>query len=272
VVTQTGYLSLTAATKGGQTILKDSYAEGAFKITRPVYLTTSGEAYFYIMNPGGGYVDGDTYKIVIDLEEAASAVVTTQSSTKIYKTRNQPAFQETNIVLKSGSVLEYLPDPIIAYQNARFQQTMVVKMEKDASFICSDIFTPGWAPDGTFFQYDSLQSKMEIYMEKRLVLFDHVKLQPDLDMKGIGMMEGYTHFGSLLVIDHRINSTAVEELQERFDSYRGARIGLSMLGVPGFAVRALANSTQAIEKVQSICQDSIRRNILKKDPLFLRKY
>ncbi|MBM7650788.1 urease accessory protein UreH [Neobacillus cucumis] len=56
----TGYLSLKSVRKGEKTILKDSYTEGAFKITRPVYLTTSGEAYFYIMNPGGGYVDGDT--------------------------------------------------------------------------------------------------------------------------------------------------------------------------------------------------------------------
>jgi len=272
VLTQTGYLSLTASKKGDQTILKDSYSEGAFKITRPVYLTTSGEAYFYIMNPGGGYVDGDTYKIDIGVEEAASAVVTTQSSTKIYKTRNRPAFQETNIYLKSGSVLEYLPDPIIAYQNARFKQTMVVKMEKDASFICSDIFTPGWAPDGTLFQYDFLQSKMEIYMGDRLVLFDHVKLQPDKDIDGIGMMEGYTHFGSLIVIDHRINSAVVEELQERFDEYLDARIGISMLGVPSFVVRVLANSTQGIEKVQSICHKTIRQNILKTDPVFLRKY
>ena len=85
-------------------------------------------------------------------------------------------------------------------------------------------------------------------------------------------MEGYTHFGSLIVIDRRINSASVEELQERFDSYLDARIGISMLGVPGFVVRVLANSTQVIEKVQSICHESIRRYILKKDPVFLREY
>ena len=269
---QTGYLSLTGSRKGKKTILKESYSEGAFKITRPVYLTTSGEAYFYIMNPGGGYVDGDTYKIEICVEEAANAVVTTQSSTKIYKTRIRPVLQETNIYLKSGSVLEYLPDPVIAFQHARYKQTMVVKMEQDASLICADIFTPGWAPDGTLFRYDFLQSKMEIYMGNRLVLFDHVKLEPDSDFEGIGMMEGYTHFGSLLVIDHRINSAIIEELQELFDSYSNGRIGISMLAVPGFALRVLASSTQEIEKVQSICHQIVRRKILKTDPVFLRKY
>ncbi|MFC0022569.1 urease accessory protein UreD [Neobacillus cucumis] len=95
----------------------------------------------------------------------------------MYKTRNCPPLQKTHIYLNSGSVLEYLPDPVIAYQYARYKQNMVVRMEQDASFICLDIFTPGWAPDGTYFQYDFLQSKMEIYMENRLVMFDHIKLE-----------------------------------------------------------------------------------------------
>lgn len=268
----TGYLSLKSVRKGEKTILKESYTEGAFKITRPVYLTTSGEAYFYIMNPGGGYVDGDTYHIDISVDEAARAVVTTQSSTKVYKTRNCPPLQKTHIYLNSGSVLEYLPDSVIAYQYARYKQNMVVRMEQDASFICSDIFTPGWAPDGTYFQYDFLQSKMEIYMENRLVMFDHIKLEPDKDINMLGMMEGYTHFGSMTVIDYRVNKEIVEELQVVSEAFPTVRIGLSMLSVPGFALRILASSTQEIEKVQSICHEIIRRKILKLDPVFLRKY
>ncbi|MDF2790268.1 MAG: urease accessory protein UreD, partial [Neobacillus sp.] len=153
----TGYLQLTGARKGKKTILRESYSEGAFKITKPVYLTTCGEACFYIMNPGGGYVDGDSYKIDICLEEEAMAIVTTQSSTKIYKTRDRPAIQEMSIDLKKGSVLEFMPDPIIAYQHACYKQRTVVQMENGSSLICSEILTPGWAPDGTLFQYGLLQ-------------------------------------------------------------------------------------------------------------------
>lgn len=268
----TGYLRLTGARKGKKTILKESYSEGAFKITRPVYLTTTGEACFYIMNPGGGYVDGDTYKIDICLEEAAMAMVTTQSSTKIYKTRTRPAIQETSIHLKSESVLEFLPDPIIAYQHACYKQRTVVSMESGASFICSEIYTPGWAPDGTLFQYGLLQSKMEVYLDERLVLFDHVKIQPDEDIMGIGFMEGYTHFGTMIVINDRVNQAIVEKLHDHFDLIPGVRIGLTMLAVPGFALRVLANTTQEIEKVLAYCHESIRNRLLEKEAVFLRKY
>ena len=269
---RTGYLRLTGSQKGKKTILKDCYAEGAFKITRPVYLTASGEACFYIMNPGGGYVDGDSYKIDICLEEDANAIVTTQSSTKIYKTRVRPVIQEHTIYLKSGSVLEYLPDPIIAYQHASYKQSSVVRMERGSSFICTEIFTPGWAPDGTLFQYDLIQSKMEVYRNERIILFDHVKLQPDGDIKGIGFMEGFTHFGTMIIIDDRVNEVFLEELHDYFEHISGVRIGLTMLAVPGFALRVLANKTQEIEKVLAYCHECIRNQLFEKEAVFLRKY
>jgi urease accessory protein len=269
---RTGYLSLVCSRKKNKTILKESTSQGALKITRPVYLTQSGEAYFYVMNPGGGYLEGDSYKIDIRLEEDAEAVVTSQSATKIYKTRILPAYQEVDIHLKRGSVLEYLPDSIIAYQHARFKQLTVIRMEEGATLICSDIFTPGWAPEGTFFQYDLLHSKMEIYLEEKLILFDHVKLEPDQDINGIGYMEGFTHFGTMIVIDHRVTPAFLEELHEWIESVSESRIGLSMLTVPGFALRVLANSTQDVEKVLTVCHDNIRKRMLEKETVFLRKY
>ncbi|MFL6517252.1 MAG: urease accessory protein UreD, partial [Bacillus sp. (in: firmicutes)] len=138
--------------------------------------------------------------------------------------------------------------------------------------ICWDIFTPGWAPDGTFFQYDLLQSKMEIYIEDKLILFDHLKLEPDNDLKGIGMMEGFSHYGTMFVIDQRINPVLLDELQNIFETLLDVRIGISLLAVSGFTLRVLANNTQDIEKVLNICHEIIRTIVLEKEPIFLRKY
>lgn len=211
-------------------------------------------------------------RLDISLEEGAEAVVTTQSSTKIYKTPTCPAIQEMEIHLKRGSVLEYLPDPVIAYQHACFKQHTIVQMEQGASLIYADIFTPGWAPDGTLFRYDLLKSKMEVYLDNSLILFDHVKLELDQDLEGIGYMEGFTHFGTLIVINHRVDQLFLEELYELYEPLSDIRIGLSMLAVSGFALRVLANSTQDIEKVFHVCHENFRKKILEKEPVFLRKY
>ena len=54
--------------------------------------------------------------------------------------------KKQKFILKEGSYLEYIPDPLIAYQNARYKQKNVIHMEKGATLLYSDIITPGWSP------------------------------------------------------------------------------------------------------------------------------
>ncbi len=246
----TGDLRLICAKKAGKTMVQEVYFEGALKITRPVYLDESGKAYIYVMNPGGGYVDGDTYRMQIQLEAGAEVLLTTQSSTKIYKTPETPVLQTMDIVLKQGSVFEYVPDPVIAYPQARFKQKLAVQMERGASFVCSDIYTPGWAPDGSPFRYESIQSRMDIYQDQQLIVYDHLKLQPKEDLGALGSLDGYTHLGSMIMIDEAIDQEGVDQLQEMMPA---GRIGLSLLMVPGMSIRMLAHRTQDIEMCFSIC-------------------
>lgn len=272
VSNQTGYLKILCSKKEQKTILQEIYFTRALKVTRAVYLSPYDEAYLYIMNPGGGYIEGDSYKMEVQLERNAEVVLTTQSSTKIYKTIKNPAFQDVEIYLKKGSILEYVPDPVIAFQQASFIQKTAVYMESGASFISTDIFTPGWAPDGSLFRYDLIQSRINIFLDGRLILFDHVKLKPDNELNGIGWMEGYTHLGTMVVINERITPVLLDELFELLQIYTESRIGLSMLTVPGFTLRVLSNSTQSVEKIFHCCHETIRQRIFNKTLPFLRKY
>lgn len=269
----TGYLQMVCGKREGKTILKDAYFYGAFKVTRPVYLDDSGQACVYVMNPGGGYLDGDVYEIEVYLEPGAEVLLTTQSSTKIYKSLMLPAVQETDIVLQEGSYLEYLPDPTIAYQHARFKQKTVVHMDNDAAFVFTDILTPGWAPDGSWFRYDLLQSRLEVYKDGEVVLHDHVKLQPDADIQEMGSLEGYSHLGSMVVIHEQVTDEFLHHFDEIIQtSQEDVRIGWSMLIIPGFTLRILAHRTQDIEKIFSLCLTLVRERQFGNKPVFLRKY
>ena len=202
-----------------------------------------------IVTAGGGYIAGDIYVKQIQLEQEAEVLLTTQSSTKIYKSPESPVIQRIEFDLKKGSVLEYLPDPVIAYPSARYKQSMTVRMESGASFVCTDIFTPGWAPDGSWFRYDLIQSRMKVYMVEKLVLFDHVRLEPDNEIQQLGSMEGFTHLGSMLMIHEGINEEFVDELYDLETLHSEVRIGLSLLSVPGVSIRVMASRTQDIEEV-----------------------
>ena len=165
----TGVLRLGAEERNGKTVAKNVYFQGAYKVMRPIYHDESGQACYYILNPGGGYLDGDRYQMKISLEKQAKLTLTTQSATKIYKTPHSHAYQEAEFNLKEGSYLEYIPDPLIGYQDARYKQKNVIHMEKGCTLLYSDIITPGWSPSGEKFSYDRLQLINEIYMENELV-------------------------------------------------------------------------------------------------------
>jgi urease accessory protein len=270
----TGILELDVENRHGKSVPKNVYFQGAFKLQRPVYHDHSTKPCYYILNPGGGYLDGDTYRMRVSLGEQAKLTLTTQAATKIYKTPQKQAYQETEINLEKGSYLEFLPDPVIAYQNARYFQKNVVRMERGATFLYSDILTPGWSPKGYLFSYDMLRLINEIYLGDELIAFDHLKLTPkDEDMSGLGFMEGYTHLGSFIVIGEKTDDDLIESLYEMMNEIPGNfSFGISKLAAPGFTVRVMANMTQAIQRIFSECHQVICEEWNQRKPNFLRKY
>lgn len=270
----TGILELDMENRQGRTVAKNVYFQGAFKVMRPVYHNNYSYPCYYLLNPGGGYLDGDTYRMRVSLDEQAQLTLTTQSATKVYKTPNTQVYQETEFHLKKDSYLEYLPDALIAYKDARYYQKNVVHMEKGATLLYSDIVTPGWSPEGKKFSYDTLRLKSEIYMDGELIAFDHIKLQPEMQhINELGFMEGYTHLGSLIVVGEKTDDRLLDRLYETIHKEAGDfSFGLSDLAVPGFTVRIMANTTQIIEQVITACHHVISDEWYQTKPSFLRKY
>lgn len=270
----TGLLKLDMENRQGRSVAKNVYFHGAFKVMRPIYHGKNKYPCYYLLNPGGGYLDGDKYQMNITLEEKAQLTLTTQSSTKVYKTPKQEAYQQSIFHLKKDSYLEYLPDALIAYKDAKYFQDTSIYMEKGASLIYSDILTPGWSPEGDHFSYDRIRLKTKIYMEDELVLYDHIKLQPkSQNMSGLGFMEGYTHLGSLIVIGQNTNDKLLDRLYEAIQEESGDFVfGLSHLSIKGFTVRIMANYTQVIERIINTCHGIISNEWHEKEPSFLRKY
>lgn len=273
----TGILDLDVENKHGKTVMKNVYFHGALKVMRPVYHNDIGQPCYYILNPGGAYLDEDTYRLKIRVRDQARLTLTTQSATKIYKTPKGYAYQETDIYLDEDSYLEYLTDPLIAYKNARYIQETRVHMKKGATFLYSDILTPGWSEDGNLFTYDNLRLKNKIYLEDKLVAYDHIKLNPSSQhMEGLGFMEGFTHLGSFFVVGDRTDATLLDEIydivykiQEKHNNFK---FGLSMLSVKGFTMRVLASNTQLIEHIFAECHREISQQWFQIEPSSLRKY
>lgn len=268
----TGYLKLESHKVKNKTVVHNTYHNGAFKVARPIYMEEHIPT-IYLLHVGGGYVGGDHYKACITAKEDAHVCLTTQAATKVYRTPHEPVFQETELFLKKGAVVEYLPDPLILYEGARFIQETTVHMEEKATFFISDIITPGWSPDGQTFKYHSVRSKLKIYRKNQLMVFDHLFLSPHEDIHAIMKMEGYTHFGSFLAIAEGIIDSVIDELyDEVISKEQDGCIGISKLAINGCAIRILGNDTKTLERIINRCFQFLRKRLLGLDIVSLRKY
>ena len=65
-------------------------------------------------------------------------------------------------------------------------------------------------------------------------------------------MEGFSHLGSLIVVDPRVDQALADELHE-ITAGLGAHTGISLtaavLGTAGLVLRSLSNSTEELQRV-----------------------
>ncbi|MED3940802.1 urease accessory protein UreD [Priestia megaterium] len=266
----TGYLELRAERNSERTVIKDTYHYGAFKVARPIYMT-SESPFVYMLHVGGGYVSGDKYKTMITVEKNAQLTATTQSATKVYKTPNKAVLQETCITLEEQAIMEYIPDPLILYENAAFVQEITVRMAQNAALFMCDSITPGWSPDGQLFQYTSMRSKLKLYVNEQLKVYDHLYLKPESHLRGMMKMEGYTHFGSIIIVHPNADDAFTAQVHQLCEE-AGCKVGASALSIPGCAIRILAASTQEVEDIIAKVYGLFRQHLLKAEVSLLRKY
>lgn len=248
--------------------------QGLVKVSPTIYFDRDKTPSCFMIGLGGGYVEGEKYKNVITIEDQCHALITTQASTKVYKcVNNKVTEQETDLFVGKGGILEYITDNVILYRNAMYKQVNNIYMDSSSTLIYSDGITCGWSPDGHDFMYNNLQMKTSVYMNDRLVLLDNLLVNPkEDDVKGLGYFEGYKNFGTLLVIDRRIDHDIISILREEIKLLNlDIDFGISKLEVNGFVIRILGNFTQDIESVIFFCQNYIRSTILKCSNVYIRK-
>ena len=270
-------------TAASRSVARHQYHEGALRVIRPHYLDANGQVTYTVVNPGGAYFGADRYLLEFETQEGAELLVTTQSATKVYKTPQGPAFQQMNVKLGKDSVFEYVPDQLIVYRQGSYRQTTSVLMHPTAALVLSEVITPGWSPEQIDFSYDELNTRTEVKVDgdagpKRLVV-DQLRLKPHegQNISGVGMMEGYSHSGQLLLAHRDLNDQlfeTVRELAEDSETYSGvSRAGIGeVYGVKCVAIRSLVHSTEAIATLHRRIIDTVREKTRQQSPLNLRKF
>ena len=277
VIAPRGELELVVAERGGRSVAVHQFHQGALRVLRPHYLDDSGQVCYVVVNPGGAYLGADLYVIDVEMEEGAKLLLTTQSATKIYRTPGSFAEQRMRLRLAAGAQLELAPDQLIAYREASYRQNTHITMHPTSSLVMSEVITPGWSPDGATFRYEELRLRTEIRIESGgLLALDNLLIRPPQhDVTGMGFMEGFSHVGSLTVVDRRVDQALADELHVLADghaAYTGVSLTATIDGIGGLALRALSNSTEELNRLLGACGVLLRQRWHGTAPLNLRKY
>ena len=211
-----GLIDLVLEKQGDVVVSPRKYFNGVFKLSPKMELDVERIPAYFLMQLGGGIVEGERYNINVELKENVRAIVTTQAASKVYKCENSyESFQETTLKLEENSILEYITDPVILYKDAVYRQENNIYMTKSSTLIYTDGITSGWSPDKKRFQYEKAKLKTNIYMDGVPVLLDNMLINPrEDDIDGLGFMEGYKNFATLIILDDRIDKNIIEHLRE----------------------------------------------------------
>lgn len=148
--------------------------------TSPLRLLTPANhghaAWVYTSNYGGGLVDGDRVVLDVAVEAGAAAFVSTQASTKVYRSPRGTSAELAGRVEPDG-LLIVAPDPVVCFAGSRYRQVQRFHVADGGSLVVVDCVLSGRCASGERWAFSEYRSLIEIFMGERLVVHDALALR-----------------------------------------------------------------------------------------------
>lgn len=273
-----GILDLTLGERDGVTRVLSHYQRAPLHIYRPIYLDPRrpGMAFIFLQQSGDGLVQGDRYRIDIDCHDGAAVHVTTQAATKVFAARQNYVTQTVNLRAGAGSVLEYLPDPVVPFRASRLYQRTDVIADPQSTVLLADTLLPGRVAHAEAHAYDVYWAETEVRRPDGAPLFtDFVRFQPGTaaDPRSSGLLGSYDVLATLYVICSRMDPAAVVSLlRSALPDQDDVLVGVSELpNGCGAAVRVLGRTSKAAQRAVQAAWSTARLELLGAPAPDLRK-
>lgn len=215
-----------------------------------------GATLVHIHNLSGGILGGDHLSISADIGPCSTVQLTSTSATRIYRsTSTAPiATQTISIQVREGGLLEYLPDPLIPFAGARYQQQTHIDLAQDAGLFWWETITPGREAHGEVFGYEQLHLSTEITALGKPLAIERMRIEPQHQAPSSSLRLGsFLYFCSFYICKVGLEATRWLHLEQQLQALaqemsRPAEIswGVSTLVAHGLLVRAVSRQGRDI--------------------------
>ncbi len=222
-----------AAGPRGSTVTR-AYAESPLKWLMPG--NGGHAAWVFAASYGGGLVGGDHLSLEMDVAAGAAALLSTQASTKIYRSATGAS---TRLAARVGerALLVSLPDPVVCFAGSDYRQTQTFEVDSSGGLVAVDWMASGRRGSGERWAFDGYASTTCVRIDGRLALHDAVRLDRadgDLaaragrfDVLAVAVIAGERLAGDATRLVSAVSARPVE---------RRAAVVVSAAGLPGLAL------------------------------------
>jgi urease accessory protein len=184
---------------------------------RLLFPRAAGDAAWIVTSSlGGGLVDGDAVALEVSVDAGATAVITTQASTKVYKGSTQQRMQVR--VAGDGAAL-VVPDPVVPYRDASFTQLTNLELARASTLVLCDVLTAGRVAYGERWSATRLDSTLRISIGGVLALHDRIVLA-----NAAAHMQRFTALATAVLLGPRVADLAADQLAALGAVERGAHV------------------------------------------------
>ena len=203
-------------------------------------------AHVFILSPSGGILQGDRYRMDVELKNNAISHLTTQGATRIYKMESNYATHMVTLNLKDNSYLEFIPEQIIPYKNSRFYQKTNLDIDESSTVIYSETIVPGRIAMGEMFDFDVCYLKTEGKINGKTKFRDSSLLTPKTQkIQSLTMFDNKTILTSVYVLTKKDVTKINDLINELFSQMENLSGGSSLLpNDSGISIRILGNSSE----------------------------
>lgn len=233
----------------GRSRVATAYATSPLRLLTPV--NHGQAAWIYASSYGGGLVDGDAVSMDITVGAGASAFVSTQASTKVYRSPRGTA-SRLQARVEPSAVLVFAPDPVVCFAGARYRQHQVISLDPTSGLVLVDWVTSGRRAAGERWLFDEYIAHTAIEVGGRRALHDTLSLCADhgelqvrlgrFDVLALVVLAGAVFDASASAVLARMEQTPVVRRASLVMSAAPLRTG-------GCAVRIAGSSVEQVGAV-----------------------
>lgn len=230
---------------GAATVLRTARASSPLRLLTP--RNHGHAAWIFAATFGGGLVDGDTIRIDLTLAPGSTGLLGTQASTKVYRCPSGACRQDLTATVGPEALLVLIPDPIVCFAEARYEQTIDVALAPQASLVLVDTFTAGRSARGERWQFARYASRLGVTRGGAPFVHDAVLLDP-AHGELAARLGRFDAIATILLIGPRVRALREAATASAPAPTRAAALAqaVSPLGEDGALIRIAGASVEAV--------------------------